>query len=71
MAQGVAWGARELGVPCTVIVPDTAPETKIDAIERLGGRVVLVPFEDWWRAFVTSRHPGREGYFVHPVSTTP
>jgi threonine dehydratase len=67
MAQGVAWGARERGIPCTVVVPDTAPKTKLDAIERLGGRVVPVPFEDWWRAIETSQHPGAEGYFVHPV----
>ena len=40
MAQGVAWGARERGIPCTVVVPDHAPQTKLDAIERLGGRVV-------------------------------
>ncbi len=39
MAQGVAWGARERGIPCTVVVPETAPQTKIDAIERLGGSV--------------------------------
>src|SRR5215207_11274710 len=39
MAQGVAWCARKLGIPCTVIAPLTAPETKINAIERLGGRV--------------------------------
>ena len=67
MAQGVAWGARERGVPCTVVVPDTAPQTKLDAIERLGGRILPVPFEDWWRAIETSQHPGAEGYFVHPV----
>jgi threonine dehydratase len=67
MAQGVAWGARERGVPCTVVVPDTAPRTKLDAIERLGGRILPVPFEDWWRAIETSQHPGAEGYFVHPV----
>src|SRR5580693_1890361 len=36
MAQGVAWRARELGIPCTVIAPETAPETKISAIDRLG-----------------------------------
>ena len=40
MAQGVAWCARQAGVPCTVIAPDTAPLTKIAAIERLGGRVM-------------------------------
>ena len=67
MAQGVAWGARERGLPCTVVVPDHAPQTKLDAIERLGGRVLPVPFEDWWRAIETSEHPGVEGYFVHPV----
>jgi threonine dehydratase len=67
MAQGVAWGARERGLPCTVVVPDTAPQTKLDAIARLGGRIMPVPFEDWWRAIETSRHPGAEGYFVHPV----
>jgi threonine dehydratase len=67
MAQGVAWGARERGVPCTVVVPDTAPQTKLEAIERLGGRILPVPFEDWWRAIETSQHPGAEGYFVHPV----
>src|SRR5262245_23630480 len=37
MAQGVAWRARDLGIPCTVIVPDNAPEAKLQAIERLGG----------------------------------
>jgi len=51
MAQGVAWRARELGIPCTVIAPETAPETKIRAIERLHGRVLKVPYEAWWRAF--------------------
>jgi threonine dehydratase len=49
MAQGVAWRARELGIPCTVVAPETAPDTKIKAIERLGGRIIKVPFEDWWR----------------------
>ena len=67
MAQGVAWGARERGIPCTVVVPETAPQTKIDAIERLGGTVVRVPFEAWWNAIMTSEHPGAEGWFVHPV----
>lgn len=65
MAQGVAWRARELGIPCTVVAPDTAPETKVKAIERLGGRVIKVPFEDWWRAFETRSFPGVEATFVH------
>ncbi len=65
MAQGVAWQARKLGIPCTVVTPDTAPETKISAIERLGGRVIKAPYEDWWRAFETRSFPGVDGVFVH------
>jgi len=65
MAQGVAWRARELAIPCTVIAPDTAPQTKIDAIERLGGRVLKVSFDEWWRAFEQRAYPGVEGAFIH------
>jgi len=68
MAQGVAWVARELGVACTVIVPDHAPATKLAAIERLGGRVVSVPFDRWWRVLQEHSYPGMDGLFVHPVS---
>jgi threonine dehydratase len=68
MAQGVAWAARDLGVPATIVVPEGAAPTKIAAIERLGGRVVTVTFDDWWRALVESRAEGVDGLFVHPVS---
>ena len=67
MAQGVGWAARELGIQCTVIVPDHAPETKLAAIERLGGSYVKVPFDRWWRALEERSYPGVEGFFVHPV----
>jgi threonine dehydratase len=68
MAQGVAWSARRLRVPCRVVVPDHAPETKLAAIERLGGTVVKVPFERWWRVLVEHEYAGTPGHFVHPVS---
>lgn len=68
MAQGVAWVARRLGVACTVIVPDHAPRTKLEAIERLGGRVVKIPFPEWWQVLVEHGYPGQKGFFVHPVS---
>jgi threonine dehydratase len=67
MGQGVAWAARELGIPATVVVPEGAAETKLAAIERLGGRVVKVPYERWWEAMVESRFPELDGVFVHPV----
>lgn len=68
MAQGVAWNARRLGIPCTAIVPDHAPAAKLDAITRFGASIIPVPFEEWWRVIVTSEYPGLEGLFVHPVS---
>ena len=67
MAQGVCWVARELGVPATVVAPDHAPRAKLEAIERLGGRVVLVPYETWWETMETGAYPGATGLFVHPV----
>ncbi len=67
MAQGVAWMARELGVPATIVVPDHAPEAKLAAIERLGGRVLKVPYDAWWNIIVTSHLDGLDGLFVHPV----
>jgi threonine dehydratase len=67
MAQGVAWMARALGIPATVVAPDHAPRAKLDAVERLGGRVVAVPFERWWETMEEGAYPGVDGLFVHPV----
>jgi threonine dehydratase len=68
MAQGVAWCARALGIPCTVVVPEHAPAAKTSAVERLGGTIVRVPFARWWQVLVDRSYPGLEGLFVHPVS---
>jgi threonine dehydratase len=68
MAQGLAWCARRLGVPCAVVVPDSAPQTKLDAIERFGARYVKEPFDRWWRVLVEHSYAGLDGFFVHPVS---
>jgi len=67
MGQGVAWAARELEVRCTVVVPEGAAPTKLAAIEALGGRVVVVPYERWWQAISESSFPEVEGVFIHPV----
>jgi threonine dehydratase len=63
--------ARELGVPATIVVPDNASMGKLAAVERLGGRIVRVPWERWWAA-VEEGSPREaaddvEGFFVHPV----
>ena len=67
MAQGVAWAARARGVPATIVVPEHAPQTKLAAIDRLGGRVIRVPYDEWWQTLVTGRYEGVDGLFVHPV----
>lgn len=68
MAQGVAWNAKRLGLPCTVVVPDTAPQTKLDAVQRLGAQIVKVTFDAWWQVLMTHRHAGLDAFFIHPVS---
>jgi threonine dehydratase len=67
MAQGVAWAAREAGVRARIVAPDNAPQTKLDAVERLGGEVIRVPHEVWWQTMVERRYEGVDGFFVHPV----
>ncbi len=66
MAQGVAWYARQLGVQCTVIVPDDAPATKLAAVQRLGAGIVKVPFSHYQD--IQRRHSceGMDGLLVHP-----
>ncbi len=68
MAQGVAWNARRLSIPCSVVVPDHAPEAKLEALNRLGAQTIKVPFPEWWEIIVTHAREGQTGVFVHPVS---
>jgi threonine dehydratase len=68
MAQGVAWGARELGVPCTVVMPDNAPQTKLEAVARLGAAIVQVPYDEWWQTLRDHGRTGMAGTFIHPVA---
>jgi threonine dehydratase len=65
MAQGVAWCARERAIPCTVISPEGASANKMRAIEKLGARLLQVPFDDWWRAFEQRAYPGVDATFIH------
>jgi threonine dehydratase len=67
MAQGVAYAARLRGVSATIVVPEHAPQTKIDAIERYGGKPIKVPYDEWWDTLVTGTSDRATGMFVHPV----
>lgn len=68
MAQGVAWNARGMGVSCSVVVPDVAPDAKLNAISRLGARYHKVPFAEFVETFATRSHPEMSGMMVHPFS---
>jgi threonine dehydratase len=64
--QGVAYAARAAGVPCRIVVIDTAPQTKIDRMRALGAELVLTPFDQCWRALEDHAFPGMDGTLVHP-----
>jgi threonine dehydratase len=68
MAQGVAWGARVLGVPCIVVMPDNAPDTKLEAVARLGATIMQVPYDEWWQTLRDHGRVGVPGTFIHPVA---
>jgi threonine dehydratase len=65
-AQGVAFAARELAVPCSVLVMDTAPNTKLRAIERLGASIVRAPYDECWRTVIDHKSERMRGRFIHP-----
>ncbi len=64
--QGVAYAAREAGVPCSVVVIETAPESKKARMSALGARLVPVSYDDAWKALDARAFPGMDGTFVHP-----
>lgn len=64
--QGIAYAARGAGVPCTVVVIETAPASKIERMKALGATLVPVPYEVAWKALQERTYPGVEGTFIHP-----
>jgi len=65
-AQGVAFAARLVGARCSVMVMDTAPDTKIRAIERLGATIVRATYDECWRTVEAHGSDRMTGHFVHP-----
>ena len=64
--QGVAYAARQAGVPCAVVVIETAPKSKLDRMRALGARLFPVPYEVAWKTLDERSFPGAEGTFIHP-----
>jgi threonine dehydratase len=65
-AQGVALAARKAGVPCKILMIETAPMAKFDAVRRLGGEVVKASYDQCWQALADRAHPAMSGAFIHP-----
>jgi threonine dehydratase len=64
--QGVAYAARQFGIPATVVAIETAPQTKLDRMQALGATIVPVSYDDAWKAAESHEFPGLDGTFVHP-----
>lgn len=64
--QGVAYAARQAGVPCAVVVIETAPKAKIERMKALGASLIPVPYDLAWKALDAHAFPGMEGTFIHP-----
>ena len=66
--QGLAFAAREIGVPATVVVPEGSAATKAKGLAELGAKVIRLPFDEWWTVLTTRSFAGEEGVFIHPVA---
>src|SRR5437868_13783446 len=64
--QGVAYAARQFGIPCTVVAIETAPKTKLERMRALGAKIVPVSYDRAWVAAETHEYPGLNATFVHP-----
>jgi threonine dehydratase len=64
--QGVAYAARQAGVPCTVVAIETAPKAKLERMRALGAKLILVSYDVAWKTLEDRQYPGAEGTFVHP-----
>src|SRR4051812_1950354 len=64
--QGVAYAARQAGIPCTVVVIDKAAEPKKQRMQALGAELIVVPFNVAWQAMEDRTYPGLDGTFIHP-----
>ncbi|MHC4427438.1 MAG: threonine ammonia-lyase [Planctomycetota bacterium] len=65
-AQALAWCGRHFGVPAQSLMPENAPQTKVDAVRALGGEPVLVPRDEVFR-YLKEHGWEHEPYaFIHP-----
>lgn len=68
MAQGVAYTAKVLGIPASVLLPENAAANKVEALKRLGANIHYLPDKEWWQVLTDHGHPDIPGLFIHPVA---
>src|SRR5205807_4932009 len=64
--QGVAYAARQAGVPCSVVAIVTAPKAKLERMRALGAKLFLVSYDVAWKTLDERAFPGVEGTLIHP-----
>ncbi len=64
--QGVAYAARQVGVPCAVVVVETAPKSKLERMKALGAKLIPVSYDVAWKALEERSFSGADGTFIHP-----
>jgi threonine dehydratase len=67
MAQAVAYVCKLLDIPCSIFVPDSAPDIKKQMIAKLGARVIELPYHDVWQMVRGDCLPPNQGFFIHPA----
>lgn len=65
-AQALAWVARYFGVTARSLMPETAPESKVRAMEAYGGDPVLVPGAEVFRFMAEEGWHDEPYTFIHP-----
>jgi threonine dehydratase len=68
MAQGVAYVARRLKVPATVMLPQDAAPNKVAALRSLGAAIRTLDDQAWWQVLDDHGSSTIPGLFVHPVA---
>lgn len=69
MAQALAWHRKREGIRCAAIVPDNAPQTKLDAIRRYGAEIVQMSWDEVWQVANKRQYPPlADRTFIHPFA---
>ena len=65
--KGVAFAAKLLGVKATIVIPDTAPQIKVDGIKDLGAEVIQCKLSE--RHIIANELSEKYGYInIHPYN---